>query len=128
MALPNRICFLKTPNVLEPEWSFLNFIFVSNNVSNVGRWNTQHFELYVVDQLPTLGRGGHIDCVLFFDFVILALRRNTPAVKIHDLPRRIEIDMYDAMFSAFGSDDLVSLTHARPDLIFRQHGHVRIGI
>src|SRR6266403_2249601 len=74
------------------------------------------------------GSRGEIERVLLLDRIVLALRRDAPAMQTSDFSARIEIDAYRAMFSPFGPQNLVGLAHLRPDLIHRQNGHVPLGI
>ena len=39
MALANRICFLKMPDLLKKEGLLFHFIFVADDVAGIGRGN-----------------------------------------------------------------------------------------
>src|SRR6266478_3553968 len=120
--------FLEIPDDLQKKGLLLYFIFVANDVSRVGRRDAQLSVPDVRDQFASFERRGKIERVLLLDRIVLALRRDAPAMQTSDFSARIEIDAYRAMFSPFGPQNLVGLAHLRPDLIHRQNGHVPLGI
>src|SRR5258708_7904996 len=119
MALPDWICSLEFPSVLQPEGPFLHFIFVAYNFSPVGCRYSQHSVSHVVDQFPSVSRSSKVGRVLLLHLVVLALCRDAPPMQTCDFRGPVEIDPYRAAFSPVGPQNLVRLPYVCPNPIRR---------
>src|SRR6266404_598202 len=86
MGFSDGIRSLKVPNILQDEWLLFLFILIAHNIPRIGRRNAQEFVFNVGYQLaPFNFRQGNLDGFLILYFIVLALRRDTPAAHARDL-------------------------------------------
>src|ERR1039458_7630321 len=69
MALADRIGLLEAPNGLQPEGLLLYFIFVADDVANVGGGNAKDSVLHIGDQFAALDGSGDIECFLVLNLI-----------------------------------------------------------
>src|SRR5258708_6061558 len=117
MAFTHWLRALEAPRVLQEVRPVLNFILIADNVSNVRGRNIQHFKLHVRNEFSTINSGSHLDRIFVLNFVILALGRNTPAMKTFNFPFGIEVDKYGTVIPPPRPQNPVGLANLGPDLV-----------